>query len=468
MAAVWQVNNTPVSQGAELRAFLNFLIANGALSHLESGDGVSTVSSGADVFNPTVIRSWGRYSLLLWGAPREITLQSVNDGTGTPGRRIRCKYSRAAGFTSAPTGGGVKSATRTPSASDEQFWAGGSTDAAEASGWGRGWLGATPASYRTAYMVDTATKVAYFLCWTFVGGAFQCAWVFDAIKPNTIDPSDGDPFTAYWFGNSFNDHFKAEGANAGLMFGSGSIVGNDNASAPAGWWKYGLGGAGFVPCSLSGPFTFGIGIGVQLQPWRTTVDVVTGVDVLSPASYWRDQVNAAPNGYHGDSTIFRWQSALRANMSTLSVASVGAKDYVAAVHCALPWNGSTPALSVAPTDYAAKLLYPAGASPDTTKPVVTVISPAPGTEIGPNDPLIFDVTDNVSSFRRIVVETLVASLGLNEVAHNGDTFRPTYAPRSSRTAIVNGYRYTLYRAPCWPGSPGLEVYAIDTAGNEND
>lgn len=109
-----------------------------------------------------------------------------------------------------------------------------------------------------------------------------------------------------------------------------------------------------------------------------------------------------------------------------------------------------------------------GTPPDTVLPVITIISPAPNSNLGRNDVVTFTVTDNLTAFRRIVVTALYPD-GSHEVVHNGDAFLPNYQHGSStRTVIANGFQYTMCRVGGWTigRNPTLVAYAIDTAGNE--
>ena len=106
---------------------------------------------------------------------------------------------------------------------------------------------------------------------------------------------------------------------------------------------------------------------------------------------------------------------------------------------------------------------------DSTSPVVSNFTPALGSSILSTTPLGFDVTDNSGSFRRIVVGALFASLGLQEVVHDGVSFMPNYT--GTCVGIANGFRYLVSRAGGWPlASPTttvtFNVWAIDKGGNE--
>jgi hypothetical protein len=103
---------------------------------------------------------------------------------------------------------------------------------------------------------------------------------------------------------------------------------------------------------------------------------------------------------------------------------------------------------------------------DTTKPVVSNFSPASGSTITKATKVSFDVTDDTGVFRRVMVVASFAGISVAELVHDGQTFRGPYTNGSTRTPIDLGYHYVLGRIGGWPGSPTIEVYAIDTLGNE--
>ncbi len=116
-----------------------------------------------------------------------------------------------------------------------------------------------------------------------------------------------------------------------------------------------------------------------------------------------------------------------------------------------------------------------GGGGDTTKPVVTIISPAPGDELGPSVPIVFTVTDNSGLFRRILpaIRFEGPGAGNTELVHDGDEFLGGYVLQSDRQPITQGFQYTVLRDGGWPISfiprdveTILRVFAIDRAGNE--
>ena len=107
------------------------------------------------------------------------------------------------------------------------------------------------------------------------------------------------------------------------------------------------------------------------------------------------------------------------------------------------------------------------ASGDTTPPIITIVSPAPGTSLLRFTPLVLRVTDNVA-LRRVFIFMRFADSEVWETVHDGDNFSPTFpTPDNTRTVITgpNGYEFNLLRLGGWPETPELHVIAIDAAGN---
>jgi len=100
---------------------------------------------------------------------------------------------------------------------------------------------------------------------------------------------------------------------------------------------------------------------------------------------------------------------------------------------------------------------------DTTPPVIDNFDPVVGTPLARNASVRFDVTDEISLRRVIVLATLG---GETYVVHDGFAFRGDFSNLSTRSAIANGWRYTVKRNGGWVDAPTFEVCAIDTSGNE--
>ena len=101
---------------------------------------------------------------------------------------------------------------------------------------------------------------------------------------------------------------------------------------------------------------------------------------------------------------------------------------------------------------------------DTTPPTIENFDPVVGTPLRRSDEIAFDVIDNLSALRRVIV--LVTLADETFCVHDGFTFKGEFVGRSSRSSIPGGYHYRLRRNSGWTDAPTFEVCAIDTSGNE--
>ncbi len=117
---------------------------------------------------------------------------------------------------------------------------------------------------------------------------------------------------------------------------------------------------------------------------------------------------------------------------------------------------------------------PPAAAADTSKPVVTLVSPAADDPFDKDVPIVFDVTDDSGVFEHIEVrmnfdngscETAYGT-GINKPGDNDSNYKPFYRAVSTVTPIAGGFRFSVRRLlGGYPSSPTLEVDAIDTSGN---
>lgn len=110
-------------------------------------------------------------------------------------------------------------------------------------------------------------------------------------------------------------------------------------------------------------------------------------------------------------------------------------------------------------------------SADAIEPTVTVVSPAEGTPITPDTPLVVDVEDE-DTLRYVRLFASFAGATSSEVVYDGDDFLAPYAgggatPSSSVAVLIAGrsLRFTLRRVGGWPGAVSLNVAPIDGGGN---
>lgn len=103
--------------------------------------------------------------------------------------------------------------------------------------------------------------------------------------------------------------------------------------------------------------------------------------------------------------------------------------------------------------------------PDTTPPVVSSITPAPGAALLPTTSISLQVTDN-SGVRAVRVFAEYPN-GDYDVVFDGARFATKYANSSYREVISSGYRFTIRPNVGWTATPTLFVDATDMVGQEN-
>lgn len=106
-----------------------------------------------------------------------------------------------------------------------------------------------------------------------------------------------------------------------------------------------------------------------------------------------------------------------------------------------------------------------GASGGGAAPVVSLSFPI-NQAVESQTPIGIDVTDSNGDLGRVIITARIDAFGIEEVVFQGDRFASAYAARSTRVAIANGFRYTISRSAGWPGSPSIDVYAVDATGTE--
>lgn len=279
-----------------------------------SGDQITTGGTGAGGFANA--NAWFRIKQP--GANgREFTFQEAGGAT-TYQARIKYSGGPGTGFT-----GGSPSATQTPSATDEQIFLGGGTDAAPS----YSQFLDTPESNQRFNMIASDTAQGYvWLWWTNVAGtnAARSGMLFDVMLPGTFPVADQDPAVIYL------DTFTSNLFNLDLGFYTAK-----------GWLKKNLVGAGFV--GLSAMFYRSNAGGESVFPGAGGQNPHTGKDDLAPIPWGRGSVQAAPFGFKGISSFLLWDSVSRSYGDTLNV--VTTKDYLilgaaGGNWLAIPWNGT--------------------------------------------------------------------------------------------------------------------------------
>ena len=110
--------------------------------------------------------------------------------------------------------------------------------------------------------------------------------------------------------------------------------------------------------------------------------------------------------------------------------------------------------------------------PDTTAPVIANLTPVSGNlaatrAAAASQPIEFDVTDLDPGLRMVLVVIKLAGDPKRYVVHDGSDFIwPYNGAVSARTAITDGYHYTILPTMGWQDDiTELFVYAVDAAGN---
>jgi hypothetical protein len=105
--------------------------------------------------------------------------------------------------------------------------------------------------------------------------------------------------------------------------------------------------------------------------------------------------------------------------------------------------------------------------PNAVRPVVTFVSPAPGTPITPDSAITLTATDDVAELVNVSIDVTFPD-GVSEMIFDGDSFTPLYRAGSTRATIANGFQFTVRRARGgWPATPTFNAEAVDRDGNRS-
>lgn len=96
--------------------------------------------------------------------------------------------------------------------------------------------------------------------------------------------------------------------------------------------------------------------------------------------------------------------------------------------------------------------------PSGIEPTVTILDPAPNTQIYPDTALSFEIT-SLGGFAMITPWIVLDPFRVPEAVHDSVEFVDLYAG-SERIAITNGYRYTVRRKGGWTSTPRLLIWAV--------
>lgn len=129
-------------------------------------------------------------------------------------------------------------------------------------------------------------------------------------------------------------------------------------------------------------------------------------------------------------------------------------------------------VSFANTGYASAFVVDLGLSAgDETAPVISGITPAPGTQLASrNAPIQFDVTDLAPGVSLVLITAKLSTRKETQLVYNGSSFvAPYISDGSTVVAITNGFRFTVQPESQWLGDiEELFVYAVDSVGNVED
>jgi len=456
MALAKLLNSQPSTGALAIYALANLLVGSAGWSKVKDSDGSAFSSSGTQVTSGNA----GAHGLgndrafVVLRSPDSSLYLSFQHENSAANTRWRVKVS-----TAAPTGG---SATQVPAASDDQLLAGGGTDGSPT--FADEVIGGSDGSGYHVYIV-AQTVAPYLFCMfgydtnnNLSAGEVHTLICLDAVQSWTL--TTGDTFQYVLHAASPGGGGDACNFSA-LSYPELGAAGDTSFRS---WLAKGLAGAGFVPvpvCSLNSDNG-----GTVVTPGNQALNPASGKYDLFPLIYdRRSDAATAPRGFKGLSTLFSSSPLPFPTIKTgdkFTAAATGDNLVLGSIVLNLWENDSLSGTGTSPTTRQGRIFTAPTITPDTTLPVVTWVSPSPGSVIGPNTPLVVNVTDNVGLARALVKVILGQEW---ELPHDGAGFSPRYAAGSTRTAISGGYQFSLVRAGGWVGSPIVEPIPIDTSGN---
>ncbi len=224
----------------------------------------------------------------------------------------RVKVSTAAGFS-----GGAPSASRTPSAADEQIIWGSGTDASPFPSHSH----LLPGANSVAYMgVDTAAPYGWY-CGVYKSSTARIETLIGLFEVKNCNPLD-DPAI-----------YHAD-RNASASVAIRSRLGSAS-TGPEGWIAYGDASVtwGATPCYA------GSGGGAT-HPASTDVDPYDGTDGLLEIEIYRPTTVSSPGGRKGILAWAYWGTPIRTALDTRSVQDN--YDHITLGELVMPWNGTVP------------------------------------------------------------------------------------------------------------------------------
>ncbi len=334
MAHSFTTNQTPTTGSRAMYMWIATMLAAGWTKVADS-DGTTYDPSGAQITSGASGAN-GLANAFAWvvledpNGVRQFCLQRSSSGNVN----WRWKYSYLAKFI-----GGSPSATQVPSATDEQVFVGGGSDASPTF---QQMLSADGGyTFNTCACDTTLGYSFYWMSW--LSGNPNSTWhgvAFDVLTPGSYSSSDVDPAWLYrstissgtsnpFAGNEVGhtavvnswSYFKASGVPTWLPTQLWTVADQAN----------GLGLFGAYSASNGGNTH-----GLSANSWDGTDDGL-------PAIYGRSKAPGTANGFKGFGSMLRMMAPLRALGDTYSI-NAGSKNYINMGCVGLPWDGSTPVL----------------------------------------------------------------------------------------------------------------------------
>ena len=336
MAFQFNVNLTPGTNAEAVYRFKEHLKAQGwtvprssdGTTYNSSGDQITGFGSGAG----------GMANTNAWFVIQSPTLSKqfcIQRGSSNITWRI--KYSRAAGFTTAP------SATITPSSTDQAVTLGAGSDASPT------FLNpfGTDGTYRFHIGADNGAPHGFYAVGITNGtGAIQSVMLFDPTGASS-PTEDLDPWVVYTSGAGIGAHPLG---NPTAAASASSFLSNGVVNNPSAWFRSGQPDAVFstvFPMSLAMYISgFSINAITHVQSGYSVSQGAIGANAHNqkedffPLIWARPAVLGGFGGYKGVSSILKWYGASRSTGQTFTLSTPG--DRLVAGMISLPWNGSIP------------------------------------------------------------------------------------------------------------------------------
>jgi hypothetical protein len=94
-------------------------------------------------------------------------------------------------------------------------------------------------------------------------------------------------------------------------------------------------------------------------------------------------------------------------------------------------------------------------------PVLTIVSPPAGSKVEKDQVVVLTVTDADDHLPRVLLAVSLDQNEPKELVHDGTSFGKFYDRTSTRSAITNGFQYTIFRQGGWTATPVFCAYAAD-------